>query len=76
MLLESIETDFKVGDLIIHKNRDELAIVVGIKGGNLEVITILLTQEPGFLKSYFDHKMERVSFVWDLFTEETEFIYR
>jgi len=64
--------NFQVGDLIIHHQRDEIAIVVAnrapLKGeGYLEVITIYYVgQFPG--KST---RAERVADVWDLLTEET-----
>ena len=64
--------NFQVGDLIIHHQRDEIAIIVGKQGinegeGYLEVITIYYVgQFPG--KST---RAERVADVWDLLTEET-----
>lgn len=71
----SYNNNFQVGDLIIHHQRDEIAIVVAShvpsKGeGYLEVITIYDVGDfPGkFIRS------NRVASVWDHFTEETPVI--
>jgi hypothetical protein len=67
--------NFQVGDLIIHHQRDEIAIVVGepapLKGkGYLEVITIY---DVGCFPCSFI-KSIRTAAVWDHFTEETPVI--
>jgi hypothetical protein len=67
--------NFQVGDLIIHHQRDEIAIVVAkrapLKGeGYLEVITIY---DVGEFPCKFT-RTERVATVWDHFTEETPVI--
>lgn len=67
--------NFQVGDLIIHHQRDEIAIVVSTKcerGGEsyLEVITIY---DVGDFPCKFI-RSNRVASVWDHFTEETPVI--
>ena len=67
--------NFQVGDLIIHHQRDEIAIVVSKKPdpegeGYLEVITIYDVGEfpCKFIRS------NRIASVWDHFTEKTPVI--
>ena len=66
--------NFQVGDLIIHLQRDEIAIVVAKKPdpegeGYLEVVTIL---ETGFPCKF--RRTNRIASVWEHFTEETPVI--
>ena len=66
--------NFQVGDLIIHRQRDEIAIVVGKQGinegeGYLEIITIYEVGQPCKFR-----RTNRVPYVWDHFTEETPII--
>jgi len=63
--------NFQVGDLIIHRQRDEIAIIVGKRGinegeGYLEIITIYEVGQPCKFR-----RTNRVPHVWDHFTEET-----
>jgi len=60
-------SNFQVGDLIIHHQRDEIAIVLRVGEERLDVYTIYDT--GGYkVPNTYENRMKNV---WDLLTEET-----
>ena len=60
-------SNFQVGDLIIHHQRDEIAIVLRVGEEHLDVYTIYDT--GGYkVPNTYENRMKNV---WNLLTEET-----
>jgi hypothetical protein len=68
---------FNPGDLLIHANRKEIAVVLGInEDGNLSVLAIA-DNDADFDQKMPYHWKDRWSGCWDLLTDENskEFSY-
>jgi hypothetical protein len=68
---------FNPGDLLIHANRREIAVVLGInEDGNLSVLAIV-DNDADFGQKMPYHWKDRIFGCWDLLTDENskEFSY-